>query len=225
VRVAGKDIALAMLLFKLSSSANFSFEKGIRTLSEAVDFIDMNNFRALLNAGQILFPNKPDRCAAFKLDTMQHHCFQTVQIAEALAEITSCSAKLQDIRLGALLHDCGRIILPYVLPEVSMQIFSCWESKRQEGFAAAESQIIGTNHAEIGAYLAALWGVPDQVFEAILHHIDADPPAFEQNPVSHIVWHANRLATAKAEKSESYYSRLCQEHTWQTFFKRLENSP
>lgn len=106
VHIAGKDIALSLLLFKLSSSANFSFDNGIRTLAEAVDYIDMHNFRALLNAGQIFFPNNPDYCAAFELDLMQQHSFQTVQIAGALAGLTSCNDKLHDIHLAALLHDC-----------------------------------------------------------------------------------------------------------------------
>ena len=224
VHIAGKDVALALLLFKLSSSANFSFDKGIRTLAEAVDYIDMHNFRALLNAGQLFFADEPEHCAAFKLDMMQQHCFQTVHIAEALAEISGSSRKLQDIRLAALLHDCGRIVLPYILPDVCMQIFSRCESRKHEGFAVAEAQILGTSHAEVGAYLAALWGVPYPVFEAILHHVDTQPPAFEENPVSHIVWHANRLAMGKIEQSQEYYSRLCRERNWQAYFKRTENN-
>lgn len=222
VQIAGKDISLALLLFKLSSSANFSFDHGIRTVAEAVDFIDMQNFRSLLNAGQIFFPNIPDRCAAFELDLIQQHSFQTVQIAEALAEITSSNDKLHDVRLGALLHDCGLIVLQHVLPEVCTQISNRWRNKQLDGLAAAETQIIGVNHAEVGAYLAALWGVPNQVVEAIHDHVDSQPPVFEEKPVSHIVWHANLLATGKKEQSCAYYSKLCQKRNWQTFFKRLE---
>lgn len=226
LHIAGKDIALALLLFKVSSSANFSLDKGINTLAEAVDYIDMDNFRALFDAGQVVVSHNSDRdnCVSFELDLLQQHSFQTVQIAEALATITASEDKLSDIRLAALLHDCGRIILPYILPDVSRQIFSRWHSQKDRGFAAAELKILGVSHAEIGAYLAALWGVPVAVFEAILHHVEPVPKTFEENPVSHIVWHANRLAQNKTVQSSTYLSNLCKERKWQTFFNHITST-
>ena len=34
----------------------------------------------------------------------------------------------------------------------------------------AEEQIIGTSHAEIGAYLLGLWGIDSLIVEAVAHH-------------------------------------------------------
>jgi len=34
----------------------------------------------------------------------------------------------------------------------------------------AEEQLIGTSHAEIGAYLLGLWGIDSLVVEAVAHH-------------------------------------------------------
>jgi HD-like signal output (HDOD) protein len=35
---------------------------------------------------------------------------------------------------------------------------------------AAESEVIGASHAEIGAYLLGIWGLPYSVVEAVAHH-------------------------------------------------------
>jgi HD-like signal output (HDOD) protein len=34
----------------------------------------------------------------------------------------------------------------------------------------AEEQLMGVTHAEVGAYLLSLWGLPCQVVEAVAHH-------------------------------------------------------
>jgi HD-like signal output (HDOD) protein len=34
----------------------------------------------------------------------------------------------------------------------------------------AEEELLGTSHAEIGAYLLGLWGLPNIAVEAIAHH-------------------------------------------------------
>ena len=34
----------------------------------------------------------------------------------------------------------------------------------------AEQQVIGASHAQIGAYLLGIWGVPYPVVEAVAHH-------------------------------------------------------
>jgi HD-like signal output (HDOD) protein len=34
----------------------------------------------------------------------------------------------------------------------------------------AEEELLGTSHAEIGAYLLGLWGLPNLAVEAIAHH-------------------------------------------------------
>jgi HD-like signal output (HDOD) protein len=40
------------------------------------------------------------------------------------------------------------------------------------GHRAVEQRILGTSHAEIGAYLLGLWGLPLPIIDAIAHHDD-----------------------------------------------------
>jgi response regulator RpfG family c-di-GMP phosphodiesterase len=116
LHLADKDVSLALQLFRLSSSANFMRAAGIDSLADAIDYIDMENFRSLLEAQQLFVPDDPDRCRTFELDLLQQHSFQVVQIAEALAALQDRMDILAHVRLAALLHDAGRIALVHALP-------------------------------------------------------------------------------------------------------------
>jgi len=71
--------------------------------------------------------------------------------------------------IAALLHDIGRLFLASKMPEefCSIQrLATLHECKLFE----AEEELLGTSHAEIGAYLLGLWGLPNVIVEAIAHH-------------------------------------------------------
>ncbi len=86
-----------------------------------------------------------------------------------------CETKMGDqCFLAGLLHDVGQLILaaglaePYdrVLQKARTAGQPVWEAERAE---------FGATHAEVGAYLLGLWGLPNPVVEAVaLHHRPAE---------------------------------------------------
>ena len=73
------------------------------------------------------------------------------------------------MRTIGLLHDAGRLVLAANLPESFERVcqlaaekgLSHWEAEREE---------FGTTHAEVGAYLFGLWGLPESIVEAVAYH-------------------------------------------------------
>jgi putative nucleotidyltransferase with HDIG domain len=72
--------------------------------------------------------------------------------------------------IAGLLHDIGKVVLitnynttyKVVIEEARTQNKSIWEM---------EKEVIGTSHAEVGAYLLSLWGFDEEVIQAVhLHH-------------------------------------------------------
>ena len=50
-------------------------------------------------------------------------------------------------------------------------------------FSEAEKKIFGATHAEVGAYLAGLWGLPDPIVEGLaFHHQPAKCQARDSAP-------------------------------------------
>jgi HD-like signal output (HDOD) protein len=77
---------------------------------------------------------------------------------------------LRDVTvLSALLHDIGRFVLASKMPAEFVATESL-AGKQGNDLVEAELKLLGTSHAEVGAYLLGLWGIPDLAVEAIAHH-------------------------------------------------------
>ncbi len=71
--------------------------------------------------------------------------------------------------LSALLHDIGRLVLASKMPDQFCAVLARANERGCHDFEA-EEELLGTSHAEIGAYLLGLWGIPNLAVEAIAHH-------------------------------------------------------
>lgn len=70
---------------------------------------------------------------------------------------------------SGLLHDVGKLILATNLPD-SYADCTQLAGERSVPLCVAEKEILGSTHAEVGAYLVGLWGLPDRVFHTMLDH-------------------------------------------------------
>jgi HD-like signal output (HDOD) protein len=71
--------------------------------------------------------------------------------------------------MAGLLHDVGKLVLAANLPQ---QYEEALQRMQTEGLAdwQAEQAVFGTSHAEVGAYLLGLWGLPEPIVEALAFH-------------------------------------------------------
>ena len=97
---------------------------------------------------------------------MQQHAHS---VAAAASALTAKTPLADDAMLAGLLHDIGYWILAQ---ECTEDLSRAVELARSSNIPLheAETQIIGASHAEIGAYLLGLWGLPYSVVEAVAHH-------------------------------------------------------
>jgi putative nucleotidyltransferase with HDIG domain len=99
---------------------------------------------------------------------------------------------LDDVYLGGILHDIGRIILLQSDPAFIKNIYSFCEVHNVSR-VAFEHIITGLNHAEIGARIAEKWNFPQNLVAAIRYHHTplSAPPQF--SVIVNIVYLADRL--------------------------------
>src|SRR5262249_27195695 len=98
--------------------------------------------------------------------------------------------------LAGLLHDIGRIVLADGLP---VEYSKVWNLARQNHLPLwqVEQTEFGATHADVGAYLLGLWGLPNPIVEAVaLHHCPSRciAPGFSPLTAVHV---ANAFAREK----------------------------
>jgi HD-like signal output (HDOD) protein len=102
--------------------------------------------------------------------------------------------------VAALLHDTGKLVLATRLPE-RFELALRTADERGVPLHTVEEDLFGTGHAEVGAYLLDLWGLPEDIVEAVLKHhwpLSSQPPGNELS-----VFTVTHLADALANETRA----------------------
>jgi HD-like signal output (HDOD) protein len=190
-KIMGKDIAMVAKVLQLVNSGFFGLAKTVTSLEAAVAYLGMETIKNLALATDTfkVFTPAPGIAPSFCEDMQRR-----AQRAALIVGILPLPARLHDVGIvSALLHDIGELALACKLPH---EFRAALELARATGCSQveAEAQIIGTSHAEIGAYLLGLWSIDSLVIEAVAHHHRPDRIPHTSFDVSTALYVADRLA-------------------------------
>jgi len=163
-----QDIAMSAKVLQLVNSAFFGLAQRVTSLQSAVVHLGMETIKNLALASETfrVFSPHSGGIPPSVYEAIQQHSHRTASIAWRLP----VEAKDRDATaLAALLHDIGRLVLASKMPDRFHAVTSRTRERECEPFEA-EEELLHTSHAEIGAYLLGLWGMPNVVVEAIAHH-------------------------------------------------------
>jgi putative nucleotidyltransferase with HDIG domain len=163
------DAAIAARILQIVNSAFFRLPRRISNLEQAVSYLGIAAIRNIAMSVEVFarWPNA--NVAGLDMPKLQEHAHAVAAGARAL---TAKTAIADDAMLAGLLHDIGYWILARESPQ---ELASAVKVALSTGvtLVEAEKSVIGASHAEIGAYLLGLWGLPYVVIEAVAHHHDA----------------------------------------------------
>jgi len=105
--------------------------------------------------------------------------------AKRIARAEGAEQKSADYALVAgLLHDVGKLVLAANLPEEYASALA-FAAREGIGLPGAEYEVFGATHAEVGAYLLGLWGLPDPIVAATaFHHSPTRSQAKQFSPLT-----------------------------------------
>ncbi len=189
--IMGKDIAMVAKVLQLVNSGFFGLAQTVTSLEAAVSYLGMETIKNLALATDTfkVFTPAPGIAPSFCKD-MQSHAQRVALIVGTLP----LPARLREVGIvSALLHDIGELVLACKLPH---EFCAALELTRATGCSQveAEEQMIGTSHAEIGAYLLGLWGINSLVVEAVAHHHRPDRIPYTSFDASTALFVSDRLA-------------------------------
>ncbi len=110
------------------------------------------------------------------------HCVAVAMCAEKLASKTGLQAPEHCFTAG-LLHDIGKIAIGSQIAEAEQRAIYDLVEGRKLAYNEAEMQVLGTDHAEIGAEILDRWELPDEFSRAVRHHHEPEKPASDDASV------------------------------------------
>lgn len=169
--VIARDPAVTARLLQLVNSAAFALARKVTDPVDAVCLLGIETVKSLVLCLQVFSQSDEAEMGGLSLEQLWNHSFLTAQIArEITLRHTRDSGLANDAFTAGLLHDVGRIVIASNLPKDYAAIVSAAKEKSQP-LPEAETARLGVNHAQVGAYLLGLWGMPATLVEAAaLHH-------------------------------------------------------
>lgn len=172
VEVIDKDPVLTVKILKVVNSAYYSLPKPITSVGHAVVYLGFNTIKNLtLSIAAIgMLPQSND--AGFDGQQYLLHSLTTAGIAKQLA-LRLPAVDPMDCFIAGLLHDFGKVVLAQFMPVEFRQAqeASQWH---ETSLHLALHDVIGTDHAVVGAMLVEKWRFPPQLVETIGNQFGPD---------------------------------------------------
>ena len=166
-RILERDAAMVAKTLQLVNSACFGLSRTITRLDQAVAYLGMELIRDLSLTVHMFAALEPTAIrSGFSFDAEQEHALLTAKIARRL--VTN-SRHGQNAFTAALLHDVGNLVLAVCIPE-KFKLVTVVSKTSGRPSHEVELELLGVTHAEVGAYLLGLWGVPYPIVEAVAYH-------------------------------------------------------
>jgi len=165
-----QDVSMSAKILQLVNSAFFALPRRITDPQQAAVFVGIETLKSLVLSIHIFssFSKEAELCG-FSPVAMWSHSLRTARLAADIARAEKADRKVvEEAMLAGMLHDIGRLII-LKIPKKYKEVMALIETT---GCSAVEAEytVMDTSHAELGAYLLGLWGLPDSVVESIAFH-------------------------------------------------------
>ncbi|HEX3838505.1 MAG TPA: HDOD domain-containing protein [Steroidobacteraceae bacterium] len=214
------DAAITAKLLQLANCAMFHERERIKSIEQALVRLGFLGVRNLVMCAEVLAGWHGTARSDLDLDAMQAH---VQRVARVTAALTAGSVCRDEAVLAAFLHDIGYWVLVQERP-AQLDQAAALAVARDIPMQEAERCVLGTSHAEIGAYLLGLWGMPNTLVEAIAHHHTPELVGVTRfNTLSALV---AALALSGTDDSDAFSTPPRRNGVvGQEFFERLEGIP
>ncbi len=206
-----RDPAMCAKLLQLVNSAFFGLPQKITNPGEAAMYVGLETIKALVLSLQFFALFERVRMPEFSFDALWAHCWATGLIAKKLARLERMEhAQVETAFTAGLLHDAGKLVLATGL-HVQYQAALRLQKQRPVPLSQIERDILGASHAEVGAYLLALWALPDPLVESLAwHHCPSDSLNFSLSPLT--IVHVANVFEQEQRTPKEFLSPLDQDY-------------
>ncbi len=165
-KIISKDVGMAAKILQLANSAFVGSSGRVSSLSQALSLIGTETVRTLVLSVHVFSQFENNKQVTASLPALWDHSAAVSGLAQRIASSEGCAKTMVEESFTAgLLHDIGKVVLLAEMPREYHQIF-----EMNPGSKDVELQQLGCTHAEVGAYLMSIWGLPLSLVHAVAFH-------------------------------------------------------
>ncbi|GAX59211.1 signal transduction protein [Candidatus Scalindua japonica] len=166
-----QDISMSAKILQLVNSAFFALPQKITDPQQASVYIGLETLKSLVLSIHVFSSlTKDAESYGFFPVKMWKHSLKTGKLASDIARSENADRAIVDgAMISGMLHDIGKLIILLEMPKEFIDVMNLVEAT---GCCPTEAEysILDTSHAELGAYLLGLWGLPGNVIESVAFH-------------------------------------------------------
>jgi len=189
-----QDMNMTAQVLKLVNSAFFGLRRTIETPEEAVSYLGTEMIKVLVLANGVFDRGSSFKTKLFSIEDLWAHSMGVARVASALAVAEGLPKSVQnECSVGGLLHDTGLLVLASNFPDEYDKVIEM-VLEEKISITTSEQWAFGVTHAEVGAYLLGLWGLPTGILQIVSLHHRRPEPTLEPLSALPIVHFADLLA-------------------------------
>jgi len=164
-----RDPSLTARLLRLVNSVYFGLPSRVERIEEAVLYLGVRQIRQLALVTPVIADfQKLSGDTPFRWRDFWRHCLGTALLAGELASNVENDGDELDYICG-LVHDVGKIVMASIFPDHFVEIHH-QAMEQRSSLVQIERDILGMDHAELGARYLAGQQLPEPLVEATRFH-------------------------------------------------------
>jgi len=212
-KVISKDVAMTVRILQLVNSAFFGLCRNVSSPTQAVTFLGLETIKALVLTVKVFSQFDIQNMKNFSIEEYWRHSMLVGARAKEIARLQeSEQLMIESTFMAGLLHDVGKLVLATNLSGKYDEVMglSCQTGVPIE---RVELEKFGATHAELGSYLLGIWGLPDQIVEAVaFHHNPVKCPELSFLPLTAV--HVANALEHEGHSKEEIHSTVKLDHDY-----------
>jgi HD-like signal output (HDOD) protein len=180
-----KDMGMTAKILQIANSAGHGIRTEISEPGRAVQLLGLDVIETMVLSLSIFSILDTRILNKDKINQMWNRSLSTGRIAKLIAQAEDVTGKdLEAYQTAGLLHNIGELVLASADPK-AYRLIEDRTNSSDLARSQVEIELLGCSHAEVGAYLLGIWGLPTSIVEAVAwHHNPQQSPVTQFSPLA-----------------------------------------
>lgn len=174
--VIRRDPSLSARLLRMVNSVYFGLSTRVNNIEEAVFFLGLRQIRELSMATPVieeLEQLQQNSSANLPWKELWTHSIASAIVTREILASTTLHIDDDTDYLTGLLHNVGKVVMAYAFPE-ELRTLMASRANDPADFCRLERELIGWDHAQIGAHYLTRHQLSEEIIFAVRYHSDPD---------------------------------------------------